>query len=674
MTVDIRAIVRCSLGELISASVSDDYIQGSGLIKTKGNCEISGLISPAVGSIVTFTYTKSGIVRNVPRKLRVLSSFADPYRRTTKVELGCKLTYLQDLKDPIKWTALNDPENSDLNRNDANIVTLPIFAQSAMTRCLVALGISTSSSPLTNRFSIAEFDFGPGYVQILSDLLVSESYCGYLDFEEKLQVVSLATASGGGPVLDESKIIDVSPIGVGDLPGDAVVVNYSTLKLKAPDDEEVVCRLPDPEKDDEELAELEDRWGDDLATSRSLGNAVYAFKLAEDGDEAPVRTLRYQWPETTTETTVYELYDKFADGSVKPNLNFISRQFPEDSPFYNPKTTVVERLNFVKSRTTTLTTGSAGIAGGIATSRLAAGLNFNNFDVFKTTVETFEYDEKGNEVTRIASTFGSQLFKLGTTSLPTTITNPDGSVSAITIGQATGDLERIEVYSTTADGFTKRVTRRYGVWGETIAGQQAIAEAREFFTTIDQVESYLNAALSGLYLLDVTVETSKTGSRTAQEAPLPEETAAEEFSEDSGDPDNGFQTSSVAEIALATGSSLATRRIELSMPYASDDSFVRRTVSTDPLRYCYFSFSSDAEAKANRYGRAQNRLLFGNRNGMNIQTVPEGLPTEPFGAFYFSANGSVTQYRTNGTSWTMDSNGIVASTDALYWGVAGKTA
>jgi hypothetical protein len=59
---------------------------------------------------------------------------------------------------------------------------------------------------------------------------------------------------------------------------------------------------------------------------------------------------------------------------------------------------------------------------------------------------------------------------------------------------------------------------------------------------------------------------------------------------------------------------------------------------------------------------------------MNIQTVPEGLPTEPFGAFYFSANGSVTQYRTNGTSWTMDSNGIVASTDALYWGVAGKSA
>jgi hypothetical protein len=140
MTVDIRAIVRCSLGELISASVSDDYIQGSGLIKTKGSCEISGLISPAVGSIVTFTYTKSGIVRNVPRKLRVLSSFADPYRRTTKVELGCKLTYLQDLKDPIKWTALNDPENAGITEADTEIVTFPISAKLRLPRqCLRAL-------------------------------------------------------------------------------------------------------------------------------------------------------------------------------------------------------------------------------------------------------------------------------------------------------------------------------------------------------------------------------------------------------------------------------------------------------------------------------------------------------------------------------------------------------
>jgi hypothetical protein len=91
---------------------------------------------------------------------------------------------------------------------------------------------------------------------------------------------------------------------------------------------------------------------------------------------------------------VYALYDKFADGSVKPNLSFIARQFPEDSPQYNPKTTVVERLSLVKTRITIMKTGSAGIAGGIATSRLAAGLDFNNFDVFKTTSETLHTTKK----------------------------------------------------------------------------------------------------------------------------------------------------------------------------------------------------------------------------------------------------------------------------------------
>jgi hypothetical protein len=70
----------------------------------------------------------------------------------------------------------------------------------------------------------------------------------------------------------------------------------------------------------------------------------------------------------------------------------------------------------------------------------------------------------------------------------------------------------------------------------------------------------------------------------------------------------------------------------------------------------------------------QNKMLLGNRNGLNVQTVPEILPGEPFAPFYLTANGVVTQYRTNGTSWTMDSNGIVASTDALYWGVVGRTA
>jgi hypothetical protein len=671
MGIDIRATVTCSLGTLISANLSDDYIQGSGLIKTRGSCEISGLISPAVGQVVTFNYTKSGVTRNVPRKLRVLSSFADPFRRTTKVELGCKLTYLADLKDPIKWSALNDPENVDFTQSDTNIVTVPIYASSVAKQCLSELGISATSVPLTNKFSISEFDFSPGYVQVLSDLLVSESYFGYLDFNENLQVFSILGTGSSGPVVSQTNLIDVGPIGVGDLPADTVVVSYSSLELKAPDDQELVCR--DAETDEEEeLQVFETKWGADIGTATTESCALFAYRRIDDPDLDPVlRTAKFCWLESTEEITQYTLFNVYKDGTIAASFFDDDGKLVDPSAISNP---VVERRNLVTKRTTKLRTGSAGVAGAIITARLSTGSFWGNYDVFKETVEDLTYDKFGNETLRVVTTTGDLIFKYGVTSLPTTFTNEDGSVSALEIPSGTGILDRIIVETVTNGDFKKTVTSRYGVWGETIAGQQAVAESAQYFSSIGEVQSYLFQSLTGLYLLDVTIETSATGSRGEQEAPLPEDIINSEFAEDSGDPDNGFSTNSTASLTLVTGTPLATRRIELSMPYAPDDTFQRRTVSTDPLRYCYYSSKSDAESKAKNYGLTQNRLLFGNRNGMNIQVPPEVLPNEPFGAFYLSANGAVTQYRTNGTSWTMDSNGIVSSTDALYWGVAGKTA
>jgi hypothetical protein len=666
MTIDLRATVTCSLGTLISANVSDDYIQGTGLIKSRGSCEISGLVNPEVGQVVTFNYTKSGLTRSVPRKLRVLSSFADPFRRTTKVELGCKLTYLSDLKDPIKWNAYNDPENAELDRNDGRIVILPIYASSIMVQCLTALGITASSVPLTNRFSIEEFDFGSGYVQTLSDLLVSESFCGYLDFTEKLQIFSLNSTDQAGPLLDSGKLIDVGPIGVGDLPGDTVVVSYNTLKLKAPDDTEVVCRNPADDPEPEPDGSFESKWGADLSTSVSYGRATYAYKLP-GSDE--LLNKSYSWEEYAKEETFYSRYDVYESGLVKKSL---TDTFP---PVFNElrSDNVAETRNLVTARNIIQYTGSAGVLGGYAQQSLSNGFDFSNFTLFKDTRETFKYDEFGNETERIAYTYGSLAFVYGTAGIDFIYTSDTGAVTRVKIGQATGSLEKIEVFSTTTDNYTKTVTKRYGPWAETISGQQAIANAREAITTASQAQEFLIRLFGGLYLLDVTIETKVTGGRGSQELPSEEEAVKKELAEDTGDPDNGFTTESKAQLELVTGSASAVRRIELSMPYAPDDTFRRTTVSTDPLRYCYYSVSSDAAAKADRYGRAQNRILFGNRNGMNIQTAPENLPTTPFAPLYISANGVITQYRLNGTAWTIDANGIVASTDALYWGVAGKS-
>jgi hypothetical protein len=614
MTVDIRAIVRCSLGELISASVSDDYIQGSGLIKTKGNCEISGLINPAVGSIVTFTYTKSGIVRNVPRKLRVLSSFADPYRRTTKVELGCKLTYLQDLKDPIKWDALNDPENAGITEADTQIVTFPIFAKSVAEECLRALSITGTAVPLTNKFSIAEFDFGGGYVSTLGDLLVSESYVGYLTFEENLKIINLASPSQAGPILSDTRLIDLGPIGVGDLAGDAVTVSYSTLKLDSPDNTQL---------DTINMGVQSSDW------SRSTTRSSSAIVIPYTDQEGNQQTKVYRTTESSVESSAYAGITVRTPGGDRENKTVIT------------------------SRTTAENKSSAAVAGSIVTEYLNNGFDFGNYSASSITTESFRYDSDGNQVFHSLRKRGDGILGAGALSVPWVI---DGSRVVFT-GQGSVLLEETVVESYYVGTFRKTVTSRFGPWIYSIAGQQSVAEGRNAFTDAGQVSDFVNQALSGRYLLDVTVNTDQTGGGQGQ-APSVQEIINDEY---------GFTVGQVSEIELVTGSQAATRRVEFSMPYAPDDTFRKQGEQ-------YFSSASDAPAKANRFGRTQNQLLFGNRNGMNIQTVPEGLPTEPFGAFYFSANGSVTQYRTNGTSWTMDSNGIVASTDALYWGVAGKSA
>jgi hypothetical protein len=103
------------------------------------------------------------------------------------------------------------------------------------------------------------------------------------------------------------------------------------------------------------------------------------------------------------------------------------------------------------------------------------------------------------------------------------------------------------------------------------------------------------------------------------------------------------------------------------MPYAPDDTF------SGPSGGPFTATASDASAKANRYGRVQNRLLLGNRNGINLQLAPERLPAAPYSPLYVQASGLTAIYRANGTSWAFDSNGIVCSIDALFWAAVGGT-
>lgn len=715
MAIDLRATIQCGLGPVISASISDDYIQGSGLIKTSGTCKIKGVVTPAQGEIVVFTYTKNGITRRVPRTLRVLSFFADPFRKTTDVQLGCLLTYMQDKKDPTKLEPLDDPANKNRLESEKQIVTIPIYAKSIAARCLNRIGIVANSLPLTNRFSVSEFDLSSGYVNVLSDLLVSESLYGYLDESEILRIDALDAGAVSGPLVTSADLVDAGPIAVGGVPGDTVAVSYSTLRLKPPEDEAIACKTLTPEEEEQLEEQLEEeteeelnpievepdetgdepaedpgtnetQWGDDLATSFS--EQEVAITYTNPGTEEPAVEY-YNVLDTSQQTTTYQVYSfQNEDGSIT-------------------------RKNVPTIKIRTETKSSASVLGSIASQYLSGGFEFANAPLETVTTETFTYDKYGNEIKRETYKVGDRAFEVGSLGFDFVVEEASGDdVTTIAIVIPYGitiPIELTVVDSVTAFGVTSSYTRRFVRWSKTVYGQQAISAAKEIIDNSQTPASATLAAIDaiadrpGLFLQETQGETSRTGYRgegASQQAPLPEDIVNSRYSENSTDnkdddigaleaeeegesqseesvtkvevdPTNGYSTLSVSEIEFATGSPLSTRRVEFTMPYAPDDVFVRRLVSTNPTRYCYYSFRSDAAYKASRYGRIQNRMLMGNRHGLSIQLSPEKVPNKPFSSFFLQAAGTIALYRTNACSWTMDSNGIIVSVEAMYWGVAG---
>lgn len=648
MAIDIRADVNCSLGVLISASVSDSYVQENGLVFVTGNALINGIITPEPGTIVTFSYTKSDVVYTLPRKLRVLSSFADPFRRTTSVELGCKLTYLKNVKPAP--TVDGEPEAETGKRQqclngyieyDANSpYGIPISAAGLMDTCLLRLGISASSNPLSNRFYRESFEFTPGYVTILGDLLLSESYFGYLDINEVLQVVSLDQYGGSGPVIDSSNIIDISGIGVGELPADAVVIRYDSLTLKE-----------DLEEEDETIIDQRD-W-------------------MEDETIGPLETITIRW---TSGSSVQQF-----TVNHRPVTLVVSEYGEDDS--WDENTCVIvdtngegsDLSNTVIKRTTTKTVSRSIQAADYVGKGLERGINMSlSLTGFETKIETYEFNNFGDVIREEIEEYEPYFAWAGRINIE--LFYDDGYVSLgsspVLVKRTIKETEILyadlptyislkpgETYSKLRNG-SKTVTYEYLNWVLTQQGNNAVSgqNVSAAFLNVNEAYSYLNTLENNIILDSTVVNISRDRVTVGiQRRPPIEERIGSSGANSSGE--------YKGELLFETGSPLSNRIIEFSMPYQSDD---------------YYSPSGsiikgDAKEKASRYGRAQNRLLKGSRNGMNIQLEPELLPEAPFSPVIVQANGLSALYRTNGNNWTMDSNGILASTDALFWGAVGGT-
>jgi hypothetical protein len=666
MAIDLRAKTYCSLGDLISASINDDYIPGSGLVKTTGSCEINGVIKPDPGTAVTFFYEKFGFTRQVPRQLKVLSSFANPFTGITSVELGCQLTYMQDVKEETPLDVLLDPENEGLTQDDQKIVILPISASFVAKTCLEKINLAGDPPPLTNKFSLEKFDLSGGYVSALNDLLLSESYCGYVGPDGTFQYFSLQDPTGSSRIIDQTEIIDVAPVNIGELPGNPVVVKYGTLKLKNPESENEEDNL----KKNWEL-EIEEGFPTDLFLEGEYlpprnGEWINGYTYTP---KTTTRSTYDSWDRlvkrTTVESTILaEANPSYVTAVINKTGNgpfgntkifrrteteiFYKKQAPpiSESGLINAGIEKEEGYDEVLKEVTTTYEPTAISLGGMASNY------YDEVNGRLVTLGVNRYTEENGYFQSSGSNNSEGITQINETTYETY--SRDLIVTARGTRKTIGNLP-----------MTKTVTKSSRSFGQTPRGQQYIAEKTEKGFMIDEIAGAV------LRLVDAGGSIRSFSGREAvfQGRPSAAERAASNLAEGE-DPNNGFKTDSSAEVEVIFTEEQTQRRVEFDMPYAPDDTFTKIGSGSSAT---YEAQSSDAPQKAKLYGLTQNKLLLGLRYGIGIQVPPEVLPTAPFSPVVIQAKGLTALYATNAMSWVIDNTGIIASIDAIYIGVVGKS-
>lgn len=638
MAIDLRAKATCNLGALLGAEISDSYIQEAGLILTRGSCTLAGVVTPTVGEKVYFQYEKNGLTRRIPRTLRVLSSFADPYRKITRIELGCVLTYMSDTEAPIAWDQYDDPENSG-KENEPKVVVNPIHAKSVFAECLSRIGVTSASIPLQNKFSISEFDFSSGYVDIMSNLLVSEGYCGYLDTSEVLQFFSTAEEVTAASLLSEDQLIDISEINVGRMPADNVFVEYSSYKLKSEKNTPIEANEGD-ENEPDQLTEP--RWGDDYSTSVNVSTIA----------------LQYQDQNDSSVSVTYNNIDRSETITSYKVIEIVS------------ETGEVSRRNVVSSRRVTETKTSPSVISNIFQQFLSNNIPIGVSNITSYSIENFEYNSSGEQVGSSFSYYESFVSILGSLSVDFVY----NYVDALNYEKYTSQVltKRTVKIRQQSGGVTNETTWEYVPWYRTQKGQVAMASIAESISSLSDLEAYLAeilGAASALVLVSTNTTSNRTGFRGggSQEAPLEADIINSSLADPEGNPDNDYKVDSVANLAVVTGDPYALTRIVFQLPYAPDDTFSR--IGTG-----YTATSGNAGVAALNYGRIQHKILYGSRFGATIQVPPEVIPTRPFSPVFLEATSTIALYRSNGLSWQIDDSGVIASFEALYWGMAGRTA
>jgi hypothetical protein len=676
MTIDIRANVFCNLGPIIEGSLSDSYVQGNGLIYCRGSVTLDGIYQPTLGQVVDFAYQKNGWLSRFPRRLRVLSSFADPFSRQTQIELGCKLTYLKDYKKretsvidnrdmpPISIAASSDATNP-VREQDRGYIPQSIGINTIIDFCLNELGITSSTQlPFSSRVNGSKFEADTPYVQMLDEILKSAAYVGYLDESELLVIRNLTDDSGTGPVIGRDEVIAMEPIAVGELGGETVDVttpNYTyapgaiqasgaTIDAGSPQEDPGEPEPPDldPPKDPPQDPQ-------------------------DPPPPPPPSRVLWTYDESIGSPTKVEI----VWNPAPPAKTKLTYEF-EYVPFVYTKTEYDDD-NRISKRTTTERTYAPVVNG----SFVKEALEFYNgkvsfaYPINLETIETYEYYPSGNIAKQTQERYEPKIVSVGKSAIKYTYdTKSNGATvkslyfppasPSYMVERTTTEYERWEdrdrqtiiKYSK-----TKRTTEKLQLF--TQEGQQAIARLAEDTTDYGEVVALADYMAEGVVIDSVELQNNVEVSTAEveriappqQARPDPDKLIAQKFQK---------QKPVKAKVKVQAGQETDKREVSYSMPWTFSDYYVY-----DEIQGEYKPVGASITGQLLRFARIQNRLRLANRAGLSLQLEPELVPVRPFDPLYINLDGIVGQYRVNGTSWAFSADGIAAQVDAMFWGGVG---
>jgi len=666
MTIDTRHKVWCNLGPLAAepSSFADSFIQGSGggVVMTKGTINLKGIYQYPPGYPVDIAYSDSqNWIARVPRRLRVMNTFANPLTNVTSVLVGCKFAYLENRKPPVK-----NPTERELNEDDEEISdverrarTVSVSASSVAAYILNALGLTPASPIPFGIYRVVDtWDLSAGYVQELAKIAESECYRCFINMDEQVEFISLKGYSiGTAPVIDENKLIDLVPQTVGELPADTVFARYESLALKEPKESKEDKEDDDnPNLTEQEREERKERRRQKRNWEREESFSVEQFIHSYTADDGKEYEQRGVFPANSTTVSTYDVADRLQYRiSIKNEL--LGEVITETIPQYLLDAGTAASLN---------NEGNEYDAGPDKEDASTVVYEFNrSIAPIGNIASTCGFEGDIEQLRNMGSIFSSELGEEGYRFSNSYVTS----------------VRKVFFDKNKDAGVTKTVTRNFVPFMVMPFGSDEVAKMTqrlppkiinqqlnpEWYTGVQRL---LYDAISLVeYGSEVRIRTEREFG-TEFRPPQQERNKQADRKNKGTDPDgNDTPDPNVvqeSQITWAVGSATSQTALELSPPYTSDD----RIVGTSPY---YSVVRSRAAQEAAIYASVENRLLLAHRSGAGFQLLPIDTPPKPFDLFCVRLNGCTAAYRVNGTTWTINPTGFVCTVEGLFWGAIDGT-